>query len=155
MRDSGDRRRAGAGLTAWRQWPALVRCRARGSGPGLRRTVNRWTRPRSAEVPSRTARRGHPTGHHPGLARASIGRCWPGPDALLFPGAGGEPIRRSNINKLTGWPYAAEAIGAKDLHFHDLRHAGNQFAAASGARLRDLVTRMGHDSERAAMIYQH
>ncbi len=41
------------------------------------------------------------------------------------------------------------------LHFHDLRHAGNQFAANSGAGLRDLMARMGHDSERAAMIYQH
>ncbi|HEX2744502.1 MAG TPA: hypothetical protein VHN16_08885 [Streptosporangiaceae bacterium] len=27
--------------------------------------------------------------------------------------------------------------------------------SGSGARLRDLMTRMGHDSERAAMIYQH
>ena len=41
------------------------------------------------------------------------------------------------------------------LHFHDLRHTGNQFAARSGAGLRDLMARMGHDSERAAMIYQH
>ena len=41
------------------------------------------------------------------------------------------------------------------LHFHDLRHTGNQFAAQSGAWLRDLMARMGHDSERAAMIYQH
>ena len=40
------------------------------------------------------------------------------------------------------------------LHFHDLRHTGNQFAAHSGAGLRDLMARMGHDSERAAMIYQ-
>jgi hypothetical protein len=29
------------------------------------------------------------------------------------------------------------------------------FAAASGASLRDLMARMGHDSERAAIIYQH
>jgi hypothetical protein len=29
------------------------------------------------------------------------------------------------------------------------------FAAASGAGLKDLMARMGHDSERAAMIYQH
>ena len=29
------------------------------------------------------------------------------------------------------------------------------FAANSGAGLRDLMARMGHDSERAAMIYQH
>jgi len=41
------------------------------------------------------------------------------------------------------------------LHVHDLRHAGNQFAAQSGAALRDLMARMGHDSDRAAMIYQH
>jgi hypothetical protein len=35
------------------------------------------------------------------------------------------------------------------------RHAGNHFAGASGAALRDLMARMGHDSERAALIYQH
>jgi integrase len=40
------------------------------------------------------------------------------------------------------------------LHFHDLRHSGNTLAAASGASLRDLMQRMGHDSVRAAMIYQ-
>jgi hypothetical protein len=28
-------------------------------------------------------------------------------------------------------------------------------AAVSGAALRDRMARMGHDSERAAMIYQH
>ena len=41
------------------------------------------------------------------------------------------------------------------LHVHDLRHTGNQFAVNSRAGLRDLMARMGHDSERAAMIYQH
>jgi hypothetical protein len=35
-----------------------------------------------------------------------------------------------------------------------LRHTGNTLAAP-GASLRDLMTRMGHDSPRAAMIYQH
>jgi len=33
--------------------------------------------------------------------------------------------------------------------------AGNHLAAVSGAGLRDLMARMGHDSERAAIIYQH
>ena len=47
------------------------------------------------------------------------------------------------------------AIGEEGPHFHDLRHAGNHFAAASGAGLKDLMARMGHDSERAALIYQH
>ena len=79
----------------------------------------------------------------------------PEPGALVFTGIMGVPIRRQNFNKLTGWPHAVEAIGVPGLHFHDLRHTHNQFAANSGAGLRDLMTRMGHDSERAAMIYQH
>ena len=78
-----------------------------------------------------------------------------GPGALIFPGVQGGPLRRGNFNKMSAWPYAAKSIGAEGLHFHDLRHTGNQFAASSGANLRDLMARMGHDSERAAMIYQH
>ena len=56
---------------------------------------------------------------------------------------------------MSAWPYAAKSIGTDGLHVHDLRHTGNQFAANSGAALKDLMTRMGHDSERAALIYQH
>ncbi|MGH3843768.1 MAG: tyrosine-type recombinase/integrase [Pseudonocardiaceae bacterium] len=77
------------------------------------------------------------------------------PSALVFPGAKGGPIRRGNFNKMSAWPRAVASIGMPGLHFHDLRHTGNQFAAQSGAALRDLMARMGHDSERAAMIYQH
>ena len=77
------------------------------------------------------------------------------PGALVFPGAKGGPLRRGNFNKMSAWPHAVESIGVPGLHFHDLRHTGNQFAAYSGARLRDLMARMGHDSERAAMIYQN
>ena len=77
------------------------------------------------------------------------------PGALVFPGAKGGPIRRGNFNKMAAWPQAVASIGMPGLHFHDLRHTGNQFAANSGAGLRDLMARMGHDSERAAMIYQH
>jgi integrase len=76
-------------------------------------------------------------------------------DALVFPGPKGGPMRRSNFNKLTGWSHAVRSIGAEGLHVHDLRHTGNTFAASSGAGLRDLMVRMGHDSERAALIYQH
>jgi len=77
------------------------------------------------------------------------------PGALAFPGVMGGPLRRGNFNKMSAWPYAVRSIGAEGLHFHDLRHTGNTFAASSGAGLRDLMARMGHDSERAAMIYQH
>lgn len=79
----------------------------------------------------------------------------PAPGALLFTGVKGGPLRRSNFNKMSAWPHAVASIGMPGLHFHDLRHTGNQFAAQSGAGLRDLMARMGHDSERAAMIYQH
>jgi hypothetical protein len=47
------------------------------------------------------------------------------------------------------------AGGMEGLHFHDLRHAGNHLAAASGAGLKDLMTRMGHDNGRAALICQN
>jgi integrase len=77
------------------------------------------------------------------------------PDALVFPAPKGRPLRRSNFNKLTAWPHAVRSVGAEGLHVNDLRHTGNTFAASSGARLRDLMARMGHDSERVALIYQH
>jgi len=77
------------------------------------------------------------------------------PGALVFPGVQGGPIRRGNFNKMSAWPQAVASIAMPGLHFHDLRHTGNQFAANSGVGLRELMARMAHDSERAAMIYQH
>ncbi|MEV7005349.1 hypothetical protein [Streptosporangium sp. NPDC051022] len=47
------------------------------------------------------------------------------------------------------------AVGLPDLHFHDLRHVGNTLAASTGASLKELMSRMGHSSTRAALIYQH
>jgi integrase len=91
----------------------------------------------------------------PELRRHLAAFARPDPSALAFPGAKGGPLRRGNFNRSAAWPQAVAAIGAPGLHFHDLRHTGNTFAAASGAGLRDLMARMGHDSERAAMIYQH
>jgi integrase len=77
------------------------------------------------------------------------------PSALLFCGVQGGPWSRSNFNKMSAWPSAVRSIGAMGLHFHDLRHTGNTFAASGGAGIKDLMARMGHDSERAALIYQH
>jgi integrase len=75
--------------------------------------------------------------------------------ALIFTGDRGGPISRNNFNKRVKWTESVAAVGAPGLHFHDLRHTGNTLAAESGASLRDLMTRMGHDSMRAALIYQH
>jgi integrase len=77
------------------------------------------------------------------------------PDALVFTVPSGRPIWRGNFNTLVGWSAAVATIGKPGLHFHDLRHTGNHLAAKTGATLRDLMDRMGQDSPRAALIYQH
>ncbi|SRR6266542_534325 len=78
-----------------------------------------------------------------------------GRSALVFARPSGAPIRRPHFNKLVNWTEAVVAVGAPGLHFHDLRHTGNVLAAGSGVSTRDLMARMGHDSMRAALIYQH
>nr|WP_225438387.1 tyrosine-type recombinase/integrase [Candidatus Frankia nodulisporulans] len=75
--------------------------------------------------------------------------------AYVFTGPTGVLLRRGNFRKLVGWSAGVAAVGAPGLHFHDLRHTGNTLASKTGASLRDLMTRMGHDSPRAALIYQH
>jgi integrase len=67
----------------------------------------------------------------------------------------GTSRHRGNFNPAVGWRQAREQIGVPNLHLHDLRHTGNTLAAQSGASLPDLMTRMGHDSPAAALIYQH
>jgi integrase len=76
-------------------------------------------------------------------------------EALIFTGMRGGILRRSNFRRAAKWDENTKKIGFPGLHFHDLRHTGNTIAAASGASLKDLMQRMGHDSVRAAMIYQH
>ena len=76
--------------------------------------------------------------------------------AWIFSGTAGQPLRRSNFNKLVSWSEVVRQMGLTGLHFHDLRHTGNHLAAQTpGATLRDLMVRMGHGSMRAALIYQH
>jgi integrase len=74
-------------------------------------------------------------------------------DALLFVGPKGGPLRRSNFQHQ--WVKATAAAGVRGIHFHDLRHTGNTWAAETGATLRDLMDRMGHATTRAALIYLH
>jgi len=75
--------------------------------------------------------------------------------ALVFTGPRGGVPRRGNFRRDSGWADAVAALGIPGLHFHDLRHTGNTLAAQAGVRLADLKARMGHDSVRAVMIYQH
>ena len=74
---------------------------------------------------------------------------------MAFVNEHGQPWNRGNFNPAVHWRRAREQIGVPNLRLHDLRHTGNTLAAQSGASLRDLMTRMGHDSPAAALIYQH
>ena len=64
------------------------------------------------------------------------------------------PLRHSNFRNRV-WIGAVGRAGLPGLHFHDLRHTGNQLAAGTGATLRELMDRMGHSTARAALIYLH
>jgi integrase len=78
-----------------------------------------------------------------------------GRDALLFPSAE-DPVRQMRQSTLQRAYYPArEAAGRPDLRFHDLRHTGAVLAAATGATLAELMSRLGHSTPGAAMRYQH
>jgi len=64
------------------------------------------------------------------------------PALAVFTSAGGGPLRRSNFCRRI-WRPALRAAGLPLIHFHDLRHTGNQLAADAGANLRELMDRMG------------
>ena len=53
------------------------------------------------------------------------------------------------------WSGARAAIGRDDLRFHDLRHSGLTWSAATGASVAELMRRAGHASQAAALRYQH
>ena len=78
----------------------------------------------------------------------------PGPEGRVFTGAKGATPRRAHFVSI--WRDAKAGAGIPEsVHFHDLRHTGNHLAASSGASTRELMSRMGHASMRAAPIYQH
>lgn len=76
-----------------------------------------------------------------------------GRTGLLFVGPDSGRLRRNNFHRV--WTTALKAAGIKGVHFHDLRHTGNTLAATGGASTRELMSRMGHSTVRAALIYQH
>jgi len=78
----------------------------------------------------------------------------PGEDGLLFTSPEGKTLRYDNFRHRVWYP-ALAAASLPRVHFHDLRHTGNQLAADAGASLRELMDRMGHSTARAAMIYLH
>src|SRR5262245_53814388 len=73
-------------------------------------------------------------------------------ESLVFTGDQGAPLRVSNFRRAVKWSAAIVKAGLPaGFTFHDLRHTGNNLAAASGASTRELMHRMGHSSMRAAL----
>lgn len=79
----------------------------------------------------------------------------PGREGRVFVGPKGGRLRRRNFLRVWARTLDSVGLGDLDVHFHDLRHTGNQLAAETGATTRELMARMGHASPRAALIYQH
>jgi integrase len=69
------------------------------------------------------------------------------PEALVVPG--------SDHSLTAAWSTARAGIGRSDLRFHDLRHSGLTWSAATGASVAELMRRAGHASQAAALRYQH
>lgn len=77
----------------------------------------------------------------------------PAADSLLFPAASGKHLSPTTLQG--PWSKARAKAGRDDLRFHDLRHTGATLAAATGATLAELMTRLGHSTPAAALRYQH
>ncbi|MGW4407244.1 tyrosine-type recombinase/integrase [Nonomuraea sp. NPDC004702] len=112
---------------------------------------------RLCPVKSKAGRRtiGIPAAIVPTLTEHLASYVGPDEDAFVFLGKNSGFLRGGNFRRAAKWADALKEMGLMGLHFHDLRHTGNTLAAQSGASLADLKARMGHDSDRAALIYQH
>jgi integrase len=85
---------------------------------------------------------------------AVAGFTEPGPTGRLFVGPKGATPKRQNFYRI--WAKSLAAAGANPaLHLHDLRHTGGTLTAQTGATLKEIVSRIGHSSTHAAMLYQH
>jgi len=69
------------------------------------------------------------------------------PDAYVVEG--------SNRTLSVAWDRARSTLGRHELRFHDLRHSGLTWSAATGASIAELMRRAGHVSQTAALRYQH
>lgn len=79
----------------------------------------------------------------------------PGADALLFPRVAGSTEHLSPSTFTGMFNKAKVEAGRPDLRFHMLRHTGATLAAASGATLAELMSRLGHTTPTMALVYQH
>lgn len=70
-----------------------------------------------------------------------------------FVGERGAPVRAGVWHK--EWDRARRSLGMPGLHLHDLRHVAGTLAAATGAGTKEIMRRLGHATQEAALRYQH
>lgn len=75
------------------------------------------------------------------------------PGGLVFGTSNGRYLARQNFGAT--FRRACQAAGVPVVRVHELRHTGATLAAATGATTKELMTRLGHASAAAALIYQH
>lgn len=75
------------------------------------------------------------------------------PGALLFVGEKGGPLRAGVWQR--EWVNARNSVGMPGLRLHDLRHVAGTLAAATGASTKEIMRRLGHATQDAALRYQH
>jgi integrase len=61
-------------------------------------------------------------------------------------------VEGSNRSLSVAWDFARSEVGRKELRFHDLRHSGLTWSAATGASIAELMRRAGHASQTAALL---
>ena len=76
-----------------------------------------------------------------------------GSDAVVFTTPEGMPLDRTNFRQRVWLP--ATATTGVVATFHDLRHCAATLAAITGATTKELMARLGHSTQQAALIYQH
>jgi integrase len=76
-----------------------------------------------------------------------------GDDGYVFTGAKGGPLTKNVLQ--AAWAKSRVKVGLPELHFHDLRHLAGTLAASTGAGTKELMHRLGHASQQAAIRYQH
>ncbi|MCZ7535714.1 MAG: site-specific integrase [Acidimicrobiia bacterium] len=76
-----------------------------------------------------------------------------GDDGYVFTGQKGGPLAPHVLQR--AWAKARTEVGVPDLHLHDLRHLAGTLAASTGAGTKELMYRLGHASQQAALRYQH
>ena len=101
----------------------------------------------------------HEAGHSfgPPKSRASVRVVADVHKHLDWLPASAAPIFASSAGSGSGLGGPRDTAGGslEGVHLHDLLHTGNQLTANASANLRELMARLGHDSERAALSYLH